>query len=177
MKAIHRFRIARTLTFSILVAAVACDDSPTGQDEEVAEAVQAMRTATASYHDLDHALEDGFVLVHGCEVRPGEGQVGAVYVQPDRMPLGIDPSVPQGLLYEIDDQGNATLLGAELVVPYDLWTEDEPPEFLGMPLQPEDEFGVYGLHAWVWRENPRGMFAQAHPGVACDAEEEEHEEP
>lgn len=177
MNTTRRLRIAGSLALSVLAAAAACDESPSGNDDEVAEAVEAMRTATALYHDLDNALADGFVLIHGCEVRPGEGQVGAVYIQPDRMPLGIDPSVPQGLLYEIDDAGNATLLGAEMVVPFDLWTEDEPPEFLGMPFQAEDEFGVYGLHAWVWRDNPRGMFAQAHPGVACDAAEDEHDEP
>jgi hypothetical protein len=28
-------------------------------------------------------------------------------------------------------------------------------------------FGVYGLHVWIERENPRGLFAPWNPAVSC----------
>jgi hypothetical protein len=61
-------------------------------------------------------------------------------------------------------------VGAEFAIPYAAWPKNEPPVFLGRAFQPEDEFGVFALHAWIWRPNPNGMFAEAHPGISCAAE-------
>ena len=30
-----------------------------------------------------------------------------------------------------------------------------------------DTFQLWGLHAWVWKENPSGMFANWNPNVTC----------
>jgi hypothetical protein len=129
-----------------------------------------LRRATAAYHDIDRAIADGFILLHECEVRPGEGQAGAVYVNLSRLTGGIDPSNPPGLLYEPGRNGRMSLVGAELAVPFALWPHADPPEFFGAQFQPEEEFGVYGLHVWIWRHNPDGMFAQANPRVSCEPE-------
>jgi hypothetical protein len=61
-------------------------------------------------------------------------------------------------------------VGVEFAIPYALWTRDLPPKFLGVPFQPEDEFGVFALHVWVWRNNPEGMFAESNPNVSCGVE-------
>jgi hypothetical protein len=130
-----------------------------------------LRRVTARYHDLDAAIADGFVLLHPCEERPGEGPVGTVYFHPGRTFDGIlDPESPDALVYEPSRNGRPKLVAVEMVMPYALWSEPEPPEFLGVQLQPEDEFGVFGLHAWVWRDNPNGMFAEANPRISCGAE-------
>jgi hypothetical protein len=130
-----------------------------------------LRRATARYHDLDAAIADGFILLHPCEERPGEGPVGAVYFHPGRTMDGVlDPEAPDALVYEPSRNGRPKLVAVELVMPYALWTETEPPRFLGVSLQPEDEFGVFGLHVWVWRDNPEGIFAEANPRISCDAE-------
>ena len=60
-----------------------------------------------------------------------------------------------------------TLVAVEMVMPYPLWTAVEPPRFLGVALQREDELGVWGLHVWIWRHNPDGMFAARNPRVSC----------
>lgn len=179
----HRSVSFRSCAPGFLLAALllpACGEPPLGAAgpapaayalyarDEAGQALAQLRRATAAYHDIEAALADDFVLLHGCEARPGEGQVGAVYIRPDRLGLGIDPSRPQGLLYEPDADGRMRLLGAELAIPYPLWTDEEPPEFLGAQFQQEDEFGVWALHVWLWRHNPEGMFAQAHPGVDCE---------
>lgn len=144
-----------------------------GQEREraVREAVIALRRATDRYHRLDRAVQDGFVLLHECEVRPGEGPVGTVYVNFERLMDGvIDPDEPDALVYEPRPNGQLRLVAAELAMPYALWTEQDAPEFLGHEFQPEDEFGVFGLHAWVWQKNPNGLFEEANPRISCGIE-------
>ena len=48
-------------------------------------------------------------------------------------------------------------------------TGQPAPGFLGATFQREEEFGVFGLHAWVWRDNPNGLFAETNPRVSCGA--------
>lgn len=137
---------------------------------EAARALATLRRATARYHDLTAATDDGFVFLHGCESRPDEGPVGAVYVHPGRLDGVIDPALPEALIYEPGENGSARLVGVELAVPYVAWTNAQPPEFLGASFQPEDEFGVWGLHVWLWRHNPEGLFAESNPNVSCATE-------
>ena len=134
----------------------------------VREAVAALRRATDRYHRIERAIQDGFVLLHECEVRPGEGPVGTVYVNFERLLDGVvDPNSPDALVYEPRPNGRPRLVAAEFAMPYALWTDEEPPEFLGHEFQREDEFGVFGLHIWVWQKNPNGMFEEANPRISC----------
>jgi len=122
---------------------------------------------TGRYHSLKAAADDGFVLLHSCEVRGDEGPVGTVYVHFGRLLDGrIDPELPDALIYEPHQDG-LKLVGVELAV---LNAGQDPPQFLGATFQSEDEFGVYALHAWVWRENPEGIFAETNPRVSCGEE-------
>ena len=139
-------------------------------DTEEARALATLRAATARYHNLKAATDDGFVFLHGCESRPDEGPVGMVYVHPGRLDGVIDPREPEALVYEPGENGQARLVGVELAIPYVAWTNAQPPEFLGATFQPEDEFGVWGLHIWLWRQNPEGLFAESNPRVSCAAE-------
>jgi hypothetical protein len=159
------------------------DDGPTTPDGAAAmplqgatasaitieRAVDILRRATARYQDQNVALADGFVLLHPCEVRPGEGAVGAVYVNFARLDGRFDLDRPEALIYEESPNASPKLVGAEFAIPYVAWPKSEPPAFLGQTFQNEDEFGVFALHAWIWRANPNGMFAEAHPGIACAA--------
>ena len=142
----------------------------TSTEMEGARARATLRRATARYHELTAATDDGFVFLHGCESRPDEGPVGMVYVHPGRLDGVIDPALPEALVYEPGKDGRARLVGVELAIPYVAWTNAEPPEFLGASFQPEDEFGVWGLHVWLWRHNPEGLFAESNPRVSCAAE-------
>jgi hypothetical protein len=135
------------------------------------EALATLRRATARYHDLAAALADGYVFLHGCEVRSDEGPVGTVYVNMQRLLDGaIDPALPDGLIYEPRKNAPPRLVAVELAMPYALWTGSQPPTFLGTSFQREDEFGVFGLHVWLWRDNPNGLFAEANPNVSCTEE-------
>jgi hypothetical protein len=141
-----------------------------GQDADAIRALTTMAQATARYHDLELAKADGFVFLHGCEVRGDEGPVGIVYIHFGRLMDGvIDPTTPDGLIYEPRKNDKPKLIGVELATPYALWSNAQPPTFLGRPFQAEDEFGVWGLHAWLWSLNPDGLFAESNPGVSCSA--------
>ena len=128
-------------------------------------AIATLQRVTARYHNLQAALDDDFVLLHPCEARGDEGPVGTVYVNFARLMDGvIDPESPDALIYEPARNGTLHLVGVEFAV---LNTGQNPPAFLGATFQREDEFGVYALHAWVWRNNPEGLFAETNPRVSC----------
>ena len=130
--------------------------------------IGTIKRATARYHDLDAAIDDGYVFLHGCETRPDEGPAGILYVHFGRLLDGvIDPAAPDALLYAPRENGPPKLLGVELAIPYAMWTEPQPPQFMGATFQPEDEFGVHGLHVWAWTKNPEGMFAESNPNIVC----------
>lgn len=162
-----------------VVALAACADEPAGPQAQPAttaqfatqstradEAIATLQRVTARYHNLDAAIADNFVLLHPCENRPGEGPVGIVYVNFDRLLDGvIDPQSPDALIYEPSAHGKPKLVGAEFAIPYAM--APQAPTFLGATFQPEDEFGVWALHAWIWRANPEGMFAETNPRVSC----------
>ena len=134
-------------------------------------AIATLQRVTARYHNLSAALADQFVLLHPCENRPGEGPVGIVYVNFARLLDGvIDPETPDALIYEPQTNGRERLVGVEIAIPYALWTQQTAPQFLGATFQNEDEFGVFALHVWVWRNNPDGLFAETNPKVSCGAE-------
>lgn len=138
------------------------------REKAVREAVVALRRATDRYHRLERAIQDGFVLLHECEVRPGEGPVGTVYVNIERLMDGVaDPNRPDALVYAPRPNGRRRLVAAEFAIPYALWSGTDAPEFLGHEFQPEDEFGVFGLHVWVWEKNPNGLFEEANPRISC----------
>ncbi len=175
-----RVRLATIVATATLVAACAAEApvAPEGPALRTANtgaaagarALATLRRATARYHGLNAATDDGFVFLHGCESRPDEGPVGMVYVHPGRLDGVVDPREPEALIYEPSENGRARLVGVELAVPFAAWTSAQPPEFLGATFQPEDEFGVWGLHVWLWRENPEGLFAESNPHVSCAAE-------
>lgn len=180
----RRVRFATIVATATLVAACAAEapvapesaapaslrTANTRADASRARALATLRRATARYHNLKAATDDGFVFLHGCESRPDEGPVGILYVHPDRLDGVIDPSKPEALIYEPLENGRVRLVGVELAIPYVAWTQAQPPEFLGATFQPEDEFGVWGLHIWLWRHNPEGLFAESNPRVSCAAE-------
>ena len=127
------------------------------------QALAELRRATAPYQDVNIATADGFVPLGVCE----EDDSALPYINPPRIDGTLDFSHPEALLYEPAANGQLTLAGVELVIPYAAWSGQAPPQFFGVPFQREDEFGVYGLHIWLWRHNPNGMFAIQNPTVSC----------
>jgi len=183
----HRIARLTSIAVAVFVAGCGVDHAPSapqlaatgsaelnatplahGRHEEQVERLAAtLRRVTARYHRIEVAKHDGFVLLHDCETRLNDEPVGTVYVNLDRLTDGvISPEKPDALIYEPSAKG-LKLVGVEFAIPFTLWTQPNPPQLLGTTFQREDEFGVFALHAWVWRRNPNGIFAETNPRVTC----------
>ena len=137
------------------------------RDARVERLAATLHRVTARYHDIEVGKRDSFVLLHDCETRLNDEPVGTVYVNMSRLTDGvINPEKPDALIYEPSANG-LTLVGVEFAIPYTLWTKPNPPQLLGTTFHREDEFGVFALHAWVWRRNLNGIFAETNPRVTC----------
>jgi hypothetical protein len=76
---------------------------------------------------------------------------------------------PELLLYEPEQNGRMRLVAVEYIIPYAAHARtDAPPELFGQQFKQVDAFQLWGLHAWVWKDNPSGMFADWNPNVTCD---------
>lgn len=151
-----------------------------GVEAELAQ----VRRATAKYHRLDAAVADGYELgwvngagvpiVTGCIAHPTMGAMGYHYFNEDLMAdNAVDALEPEVLVYAPDDEGELHLAAVEWVVRSAQSNPpgvSEAPSVLGMDmhiLAPPPGPAFYLRHAWVWSENPSGMFADWNPEVSC----------
>jgi len=59
-------------------------------------------------------------------------------------------------------------VAVEYIIPYTFHSRDaEPPVLFGQKFAQVDAFQLWGLHAWVWKNNPSGIFAPWNPSVNC----------
>jgi hypothetical protein len=177
MKTIHIFLLLTAACALLVVGApktavskaapavVAVDDVGAAANRELASA----RRATAQYHDIEQAFDDGFVQVSPCI--PGEG-----FHFRDEFPFDceFDPEDPEILHYVLKSNGEFKLIGVEYVVPKSCpGLATQPPEgFSGDADQWESEapggVPVWGANAWIWLANPDGVFEFSHPRITCD---------
>jgi len=169
---------AMMLGLSCMTAArpVAAEEANTAQ-------VDALRKAMEKYQDYKVAVRDLYLSTVGCIHYSGEkipdhmvyakGAMGVHFVN-----LTVkgppDPMKPNVLIYE--PVGKALkLVAVEWLVPLTPETKDVPilfgQKFMGPmeghePLIPK-EFVHYDLHAWLFKDNPLGMFSATNPKVKC----------
>jgi hypothetical protein len=156
-----------------------------GLQDELAQ----VRRATARYHRVEAAEAAGYqlgwvngagrLIVNTCIARPaaaGGGAMGFHYFRADLMATDeVDLLRPEVLVYAPGDDGRLHLAAVEWVARSA--TSNPPgvstaPSVLGMPMHiiaPAPAGPAFYLtHAWVWKENPAGMFADWNPDVSCD---------
>lgn len=130
-----------------------------------------LRRVTAGAHDTVAAADAGWAAqITDCFAAPGAGAMGYHYGNPAYIGDGIlRVDQPELLLYEPTKDGGRRLVGVEYVILYSDWPRDAaPPVLFGQRFVPVDAFGLWGLHAWVWKENPAGMFEPWNPRVSCE---------
>ena len=137
--------------------------------------IAAIRAATAKYHDIAVARADGYVDDgFGCFADPELGGMGWHLIHdPLHADPAIDPLRPELLIYEPQKNGGMKLVAVE----YEIYQQDwwnagntEPPSLLGHEFEALTIEGIdpiFGLHIWVWKPNPSGMFADFNPTVVC----------
>lgn len=151
----------------VLVAAMAVTVAARGQSE-----LAQVRAATAQFHRSEVAEAAGYVNVNvgECVAHPELGGMGYHFVNFDLVDLELDPRQPEILVYAPSPSGNLKLVAVEYAVPIEPWDalHDHPPSVLGQHLHANPFLGLYVLHAWIWQNNPAGMFEDWNPNVSCD---------
>lgn len=132
-----------------------------GQEPLQLELAQA-RAATAMYHNVDHAIADGYVPVGGYE--PGEG---FHYANRSLIDGVFEIDRPEALLYTVGPNGQLRLAGVEYLVPLTL-SIGAPEGFTGSEdvwRENSEGGGLWEMNAWLWLNNPDGMFAAHNPRI------------
>ena len=158
----------------IAVAACGGPDAPTAADPVAASIVQhahhvpsatakeplplrelaLARAATARYHIVERALADGYIDLG--VVLPN---MGRHFMKPGLVDATFEADRPELLVYSADERGALNLVAVEYAIPLAL-SADAPEGFEGKADSWFDDtrFGLWTLHAWVWRDNPDGIF-------------------
>jgi hypothetical protein len=166
------------------------DQDPPVVDEHAAHGADLqddlaqVRAATAQFHRVEVAEAAGYELgwvnglnrriVDTCISHASAGAMGYHYFNADLMADNdVDTLQPEVLVYAPAPEGGLKLVAVEWVVrsaqsnPAGV---SEAPSVLGMDMHilvPPPGPAFYITHAWVWANNPAGMFADWNPEVSC----------
>ena len=147
--------------------------SATQGDQSIADELGHLRAVTARYQRIEAADSAGYsAQLTGCMIDPKLGGMGFHFGKPSTIDNTADPLEPEVLLYEPQENGRMRLVAVEYIIPFSVRPRTGPaPRLFGQDFIPNDAegFKLWGLHAWVWRNNPAGMFADWNPLVNCDA--------
>ena len=163
-------------------ASLAALPAPVGAEEPNAAEIDAMREALAKYKDPYVAVRDLYLSTVGCVHYDGMKMPGHMEYPKGGMGIHfvnltiqgpLDPKKPNVLIYEpVGDK--LELVAAEWLVP--VTVAKERPVLFGQPFQGPmegheplipQEFVHYDLHAWLFKDNPNGMFSPTNPDVTC----------
>jgi hypothetical protein len=150
----------------VLATLIVASASAAGQAD-----LAAVRAATAHFQRSEVSEAAGYVNVNvgECVELPGVGGMGFHFVNFALVDFALDPLSPEALVYAPSPSGKMKLVAVEYLVPAEPWDAnfDYPPSVLGQDLHLNPQLGLYVLHAWVWQNNPAGMFEDWNPTVAC----------
>lgn len=152
------------------------------QAVQIQDELKPLRASHERYRDINNAIADGFQLgyhndlgqpvVTGCVQKVGVGAMGYHYFNWAKMDdPKIDEMDPEVLVYHTGPDGELKLGAVEWVVPKVAWEaagNTAPPSVYG------HEFTVinpvlnwYVGHAWLYDDNPLGIFYDWNPDVTC----------
>jgi hypothetical protein len=125
-----------------------------------------VRSATAKYHSITQAHQDGYFDPGlPCFDSPGTGQgMGTHLVSGDLLNDGgaLDRTRPEALVYEVRS-GSIKLVAVEYLVK--MSDSATAPHFLGQTMIANNSLGLWTLHAWIWRDNPLSLFESYNSNV------------
>ena len=132
--------------------------------QECRQQLAQVRAATAKYHNVQEAIEDGYAPLSPCVALPSGPAMGIHYVNVPKVDANISVEEPEVLIYLPDAEGDLTLVAVEYMIP----TVFSPnaPRLMGQQFHPGPQ-STWTLHAWIWRNNPSGIFADFNPKISC----------
>jgi hypothetical protein len=157
---------------------------PTAAEEPNKAQIDALRKAMEKYKDYKIAVRDLYLSTVGCVHYSGEKMAGHMHYPKGAMGVHFvnvtirgapDPMKPNILIYEPVGK-ELRLVAVEWLVPFTAKTKKRPALF-GKPFDGPMEgheplipkqYVHYDLHAWLFKDNPLGMFTPTNPNVSCD---------
>lgn len=140
------------------------------KNSSVDEQLDELRAVIAPFQDLSAATGAGWSQLTGCMEDPALGGMGFHFAKADAFDGVVNRLQPKALLYEPKRNGDMRLVAVEFIVPYTIAPrEGTPPQLFGEDFVHNDDFGIWMLHAWVDKHNPKGMFATWNQTVSCKA--------
>lgn len=167
-----------TLVVALLaVAAVLGTAAASASDADEGRNLTDVRAATAPLANLDVAMAAGYGKVKGCAQNPGVGAMGQHYVKGELVgDPALDPLRPEALVFEPRGDGSYRLVAVEYLVlkaDWDTANGNTVPRLYDKPFALITEPNAYELpdfyelHLWLWKTNPKGLFADWNPRVSC----------
>lgn len=126
-----------------------------------------LRQATATYREGQPPKAPFVTRLTDCMENKPLGGMGVHFGDLTRFDATSEHTRPEILVYEQQKDGRLRLVAVEFAVPFDKWTSPKPPELFGLPFHRNETFQLWVLHAWVWKENPKGIFKDWNPKVSC----------
>ena len=153
-------------------------------EERYQAQIDALRKSMEKYKDYKVAVRDLYLSTVGCVHYSGEKMAGHMHYPKGAMGVHFvnltirgtpDPMKPNILIYEPVGK-DLRLVAVEWLVPLTAKTRKRPSLF-GTPFDGPMEghepliprqYVHYDLHAWLFKDNPLGMFTPTNPNVSCD---------
>lgn len=128
-----------------------------------------LRATVAPFHNYQKAYEGHWTnKITSCMSDPALGGMGFHYVNGGYVDAEVRPDQPELLLYEPEKNGELRFVAVEFIIPYAYRARSaEAPELFGQKFSRNDRFQLWGLHVWVGKNNPSGLFASWNPTVSC----------
>jgi len=124
----------------------------TGLSRQTLWELQQVRAATAKYKNIENAIKDEYV-----DIAVDVQNMGHHYMKRALLDGTFDLKQPEILVYNRNERGVQELVAVEYAVPL---TYAMPEGFTGEVdvWNGNAGFGLWLLHAWVWKYNPAGVF-------------------
>jgi hypothetical protein len=134
--------------------------------------LDAARRATEGFQDINVAKSSGYPnAASGCVSAPdGNGAMGVHFANSSLIGDGgqLDVTKPELLVYMPQEDGSLRLVALEyLVRGADRPATGPAPVLFGRELRWDPALNAWEIHAWIWRSNPSGTFADFNPKVTC----------
>jgi len=136
-------------------------DAQSALTAETLKELQQARDATAKYQDINNAFADGYIDIN--VVMPN---MGYHFQKPKLVDSVFNVRKPELLVYNKKKDGSFVLVAVEYAVPLNQ-SVNAPKGFTGKQdvWDHNTTFGLWTLHAWIWKDNPDGIFNPTNPDV------------
>ena len=133
-----------------------------GLDAQTLQEIQQARAASAKYQNINNAFADGYETTP-VVVMPN---MGYHFRKIENIDATFDIKKPEILVYNKNEKGEFVLVAVEYAIPLNL-SATAPEGFTGSGdvWDHNTDFGLWLLHAWVWKNNPDGVFNPTNPTV------------